>query len=195
VKIVDSVIQRPFAGPPEAELDGKYRILLELGRGGASNVFLAVARGQKGFNKLVVAKVPNATVAGDPELLEMFLVEARLAARLNHANIVQTNEIAEVSGRPVIVMEYLEGQPLSKLIERAGPSLSLELHLRIISEALSGLHQAHECTDFDGTRLEVVHRDMTPHNVFVGYDGQVKILDFGIAKVSPFSAVGANHIA
>jgi serine/threonine-protein kinase len=168
------------------ELAEKYRVLLELGHGGTSNVFLAMARGQKGFNKLVVVKVPNATVARDPELLELFLVEARLAARLNHANIVQTNEIAESGSRPMIVMEYLEGQALSKIVERAKSALSLPMHLRIISESLSGLHHAHECLDFDGTKLDVVHRDMTPHNVFVTYDGQVKIIDFGIAKVKKF---------
>jgi serine/threonine-protein kinase len=183
IALPEPMIHGQLPGFPEGDVASKYCGLLELGRGGAANVFLAVARGKNGFNKLVVVKVPNPTVASDPELLELFLVEARLAARLNHANIVQTNEIAEAGSRPMIVMEYLEGQPLSSLIERAGGALSLPMHLRIISEVLSGLHQTHECADFDGVRLDVVHRDMTPHNVFVTYDGQVKILDFGIAKV------------
>src|SRR6185503_4721689 len=89
-------------------------------------------------------------------------------------------------GLPVIVMEYLEGQSLSSVISRSRGvnRLPLEMHLRIISDVLSGLHYSHELRDFDGTSLNVVHRDMSPHNVFVTFDGQVKLLDFGIAKLS-----------
>jgi len=148
-------------------------------------VYLAVARGPSGFNKLVVLKALKKNLANDPEFRNMFLNEARLAARLNHPNIVQTNEVAEDEGVPVIVMEYLEGQPLSNLLIRGrnGP-LSLAAHLRIITDSLAGLHYAHEVNDFDGTPLGVVHRDMTPHNVFVTFEGQVKVLDFGIAKLA-----------
>src|SRR5216110_1746477 len=135
---------------------GRYRPLLELGQGGSAHVYLAVARGPSGFNKLVVLKVLKAELSHDPDLRRMFLDEARLAGRLNHPNIVQTYEVFEEEGRPVIVMEYLEGQPLS-----------LATHLQILCEALNGLQHAHELTDYDGTPLGVVHRDMTPHNVFV----------------------------
>src|SRR5271154_3674495 len=89
---------------------GKYKLLAELGRGGMANVYLAVARGPNGFNKLVVLKCLRSDLANDPELLAMFLDEARLAARLNHPHVVQTYEVGEYAGRPVIVMEYLEGQ-------------------------------------------------------------------------------------
>jgi eukaryotic-like serine/threonine-protein kinase len=167
----------------EPDFGGKYRILLELGEGGTATVHLAVARGPSGFNKLVVLKVPKAVIAADPSVSAMFLTEARLSARLNHRNIVQTNEIAEDGGRPVIVMEYLEGKPLSEIVTRARDRLPLWTHLRILADALGGLQYAHDATDFDGVSLNVVHRDMTPHNVFVTYDGQVKILDFGIAKL------------
>jgi serine/threonine protein kinase len=167
----------------EPDLGGKYRMLLELGQGGTATVHLAVARGPSGFNKLVVLKVPRPQIAADPSIIAMFANEARLSARLNHPNIVQTNEIADVSGCPVIVMEYLEGKPLSDIVARTGAELSLWMHLRILIDALNGLHYAHEARDFDGASLNVVHRDMTPHNVFVTYDGQVKILDFGIAKL------------
>ncbi len=164
--------------------EGKYRVLVELGQGGTANVYLAVARGPGGFNKLVVLKALKRDLSNDPEFRNMFLNEARLAARLNHPNIVQTNEVAEDQGLPVIVMEYLEGQPLSNLLIRGrGGALTLAMHLRIIADALQGLHCAHELLDFDGTPLGVVHRDMTPHNVFVTFDGQVKVLDFGIAKL------------
>jgi len=174
---------RGLTGAAAAQ-EGKYRVLVELGQGGTAIVYLAVARGPSGFNKLVVLKVLKKNLANDPEFRNMFLNEARLAARLNHPNIVQTNEVAEDEGVPVIVMEYLEGQPLSNLLIRGinGP-LTLAAHLRIITDSLAGLHYAHEVGDFDGTPLGVVHRDMTPHNVFVTFEGQVKVLDFGIAKL------------
>jgi eukaryotic-like serine/threonine-protein kinase len=164
---------------------GRYRPLFELGQGGTANVYLAVAHGPSGFNKLVVLKVLKGELASESSYRSMFLREARLAGRLNHPNIVQTYEVFEEDGRPVIVMEYLEGQPLSRITARGEgtPPLPLAMHLRIICEALNGLHYAHELTDFDGKALGVVHRDMTPHNVFVAYEGRVAVLDFGIAKL------------
>jgi serine/threonine protein kinase len=166
-----------------AEIAGKYLVLEPLGEGGTANVFLAVMRGPAGFNKLVVLKVLRRSLASDPDLRRMFLVEARLSARLNHPNIVEVNEIIEHDGLPTIVMSYLEGEPLSRLILRAGEQLSLAMRLHVLCEALSGLHYSHELADFDGTMLKVVHRDMSPQNVFVTFDGRVKVLDFGIAKL------------
>ena len=114
----------------------------------------------------------------------MFLSEARLAARLHHPNIVQTNEVIEVDGAPVLVMEYLDGQPLSQVIMRGKQGgFSLAMQLRVLVDALAGLHAAHELADFDGTPLGVVHRDVSPHNLFVTLEGQAKVLDFGIAKL------------
>ncbi len=163
---------------------GKYRLIAELGHGGMAEVFLAVVRGPAGFNKLVVIKQIRPQLAEDPEFLGMFLDEARLAARLSHPNVVQTNEVGQEGERYFIAMEYLEGQPLNRVLHRLSRAggLPLSLHLRVISEVLSGLHHAHELTDYDGTALGVVHRDITPHNIFVTYDGQVKVVDFGIAK-------------
>jgi serine/threonine-protein kinase len=178
------MMQNVAPGAPESTQTGKYRVLLELGQGGTAHVYLAVAEGLVGFNKLVVLKAMKASLGGDPELRRMFLNEARLSARLSHPNIVQVNEVMEHDGLPIIVMEYLEGKPLSDLRNRAGDKLRLALHLRIISEALSGLHYSHDLTDYDGSPLDVVHRDFTPHNVFVTFEGQVKVLDFGIAKLS-----------
>ncbi|WP_199693587.1 serine/threonine protein kinase, partial [Sorangium cellulosum] len=166
-----------------SETHGKYRVLLELGQGGTARALLAVAHGPSGFSKLVVLKTPKKAHALDPEFRRMFLNEARLSARLNHANIVQTNEAIEENGSPVLVMEFLDGQPLSSVLTIGRGSLPLAMHLQIIVHALCGLHHAHELEDFDGQKLNVVHRDMTPHNIFVTYDGQVKILDFGIAKL------------
>ncbi|MDF2696094.1 MAG: Serine/threonine protein kinase PrkC, regulator of stationary phase [Labilithrix sp.] len=171
---------------------GKYRLVAELGSGGMANVYLAVMLARNGFSKLVVLKVPRAHVSEDTELLAMFLDEARLAARLNHPNVVQTYEVAEDSGRDVIVMEYLEGQTLSEILahgKKANRPLPLGLHVRIVIEALQGLHYAHEATDYSGEPLRLVHRDVSPQNVFVTFDGQVKVLDFGIAKAATSSHV------
>jgi serine/threonine-protein kinase len=162
----------------------KYRPIAELGHGGMAQVYLALAQGPVGFNKLVVIKQIRAELADDPEFLTMFLDEARLAARLNHPNVVQTNEVGGDGKRFYICMEYLEGQPLNRIMHRIGPSrgFTLGMQLRIVVDALAGLHYAHELHDFDGKPLQVVHRDATPHNIFVTYAGQVKVVDFGIAK-------------
>jgi len=158
----------------------------QLGQGGTANVTLAVASGPSGFSKLVVLKSMRSHLKVEPEFEGMFLDEARLAARLNHPNIVQTNEVFESPDGPVIVMEYLEGQPLSSIVHRAANTnkFSVDMQIRVISEMLSGLHYAHELADFDGHTLNVVHRDISPHNVFVTFEGQVKLLDFGIAKLN-----------
>jgi serine/threonine protein kinase len=164
--------------------ESKYRILAQLGEGGTASVYLAVAHGPSGFNKLVVLKTIKPLLSEDPDFRRMFLQEARVAARLSHPGIVQTYEVIEAARAPIIVMEYLEGEPLSKILTRAKGDLSLSMHLRIIADATSALHYAHELTDFDGSPLGLVHRDMTPHNIFVTFEGQTKLLDFGIAKLT-----------
>jgi serine/threonine-protein kinase len=164
---------------------GKYRLLAELGHGGMAQVFLALAKGVGGFNKLVVVKQIHAELAEDQEFVRMFLDEARLAARLNHPNVVQTNEVDQDGRRYYIAMEYLEGQSLNRIFNRMGRDpklLPLGHRLRLIADALAGLHYAHELRDYDGQPLGVVHRDVTPHNIFVTYNGLVKVVDFGIAK-------------
>ena len=177
-----------MAGKADNLSFGKYRLVAELGSGGMGDVFLAVALGPKGFNKLQVIKSLRTELAEDEEFLAMFLNEARLAARLNHPNVVQTNEVGEEGGAHFIAMEYLEGQSLHTVLRRAQGSFPLAMHVRVIAEACAGLHHAHELLDFDGTPLSVVHRDCTPQNVFITYDGGVKVLDFGIAKAADSSA-------
>jgi serine/threonine protein kinase len=148
-------------------------------------VFLAVAHGVAGFTKLVVLKRARPDLADEPQVLAMFLDEARLAARLNHPNVVQTYEAGEEAGCFFIAMEYLDGQPLHRIRARVGPRwFPLSMQIRILIEALAGLHYAHELADFDGTSLGVIHRDATPQNLFVTYDGQIKVVDFGIAKAA-----------
>lgn len=156
-----------------------------LGSGGMANVYVAVSHGPGGFDKLVVLKTLRTDAAFDPDLRRMFLGEARISARLAHPNVIHTYEVAmDDDGSPVLVMEYLEGAPLNLLMDRArgGDALSLRVRLSIVCDALEGLHYAHELGDFDGSPLHVVHRDVSPHNIHVGVDGIVKVLDFGIAR-------------
>ncbi|MBK6515943.1 MAG: serine/threonine protein kinase [Polyangiaceae bacterium] len=164
---------------------GKYRVLAKLGQGGMATVWLTVSSGKAGFEKLLVVKELRSELADDPEFLTMFLDEARLAARLNHPNVVHTYEVGQDDRHHYIAMDYLEGQSLQQLLRKVGrKGLPLELHVRVLADMLTGLDYAHTLTDFDGTPLHVVHRDVSPHNVFVTYDGQVKVVDFGIAKAA-----------
>ena len=160
-----------------------YETLARIGRGGMAEVLLAATR-SSGVVKLSVLKCLWPELAEDPDFVEMFLDEARLCARLSHPNVVQTHEVVRHEGRLAMAMEYLEGQPLSNVLGRLGasPELGLSTRLRIITSVLAGLEYAHTLTDFDGTPLEVVHRDVSPNNVIVTYDGHVKLLDFGVAK-------------
>ncbi|UQA55559.1 serine/threonine protein kinase [Polyangium aurulentum] len=164
---------------------GKYRLIASLGRGGMADVFLAVVMGPAGFSKLQVVKRLREELAEDREHLGMFLDEARLAARLNHPNVVQTFEVGEEKGEYYLAMEYLEGVPLNRIAARARKNPAPEgVLLRILADTLAGLHYAHELTNYDGTPLNIVHRDASPHNIFVTYAGQAKLVDFGIAKAA-----------
>jgi serine/threonine-protein kinase len=150
-----------------------------------AEVLLALQDAGGGVNKVVVLKWIWPDLATDRDFVTMFRDEARLAIRLNHANVVQTLEVVEDAGDLAIAMEYLHGQPLSAVLNHhlTGPhQLSLSLRLRILVDVLAGLQYAHELTEYDGTALGVVHRDVNPHNVFITYDGQVKLMDFGVAK-------------
>jgi serine/threonine-protein kinase len=171
-----------MAGRTEPRTFGKYQTIATLGRGGMADVFLAALVGPAGFNKLQVIKCLRPNLAEEAGIKAMFLDEARLAARLNHRNVVQTNEVGEMDGAYFIAMEYLDGQPLNRVLRQLETPLPLPVSLRILSDALAGLHHAHELVDYDGTPLRIVHRDVSTHNVFVTYDGQVKIVDFGVAK-------------
>jgi serine/threonine-protein kinase len=173
----------------QAERVGKYRIIAKLGQGGMASVFLSVVPGPLGVNKLLVIKLLREELSHDEDFLTMFLNEARLAARLNHANVVHTYEVGFEGGQHFLAMDYLDGQPLHAVLRKASRTgVPLDISVRILAETLSGLHYAHTLTDFDGTPLYVVHRDVSPQNVFVTYDGQVKVVDFGIAKATGASS-------
>jgi serine/threonine protein kinase len=162
----------------------RYERLFALGSGGMATVELALATGPGGFNRLVVLKSMRKDLSAHDETYRMFLAEARLSARLNHPNVVQVSEVLETSEGIVLVMEYLDGLPLSGVYRATNEALTLPMRLRVICEVLAGLHYAHELADFQGQPLQIVHRDVSPQNIFVTYDGRIKLLDFGIAKVA-----------
>lgn len=166
----------------------KYRLLARLGSGGMADVFLAVSgHGAGGFNKLLVLKVlrPDLPATERADFFRMFQDEGRLAMRLSHPAIVQAYEVGSDDTVSFIAMEYLEGQPLSALQDRGwktAPGVSSELQIHVLCQVLDGLEYAHTLTDYGGRKLNIVHRDVSPQNVFVTYSGHTKLVDFGIAK-------------
>jgi serine/threonine-protein kinase len=137
-----------------------------------------------GFGKLLAMKVLLPHLEG-PDIVTMFLDEARIAAQIHHPNVAQLFELGEHEGTPFMVMELLRGRSLAQLADRAyqsGRPLEPALVLRILADAARGLHAAHEARGEDGQPLHVVHRDVSPQNVHVGYDGIVRVVDFGIAR-------------
>jgi eukaryotic-like serine/threonine-protein kinase len=188
------------AGGPPRTL-GRYRVVTELGRGSTSIVYLGAVDGPAGFNKLFALKLLRPALAADPALVAMFLAEARVGAHLSHPNVVSTLEIDETGPLPFIVMEYLDGQPLQRLVTTARVAfkpLPLHMHLAALSGALEGLAHAHAAAGPDGKSLQIVHRDFSPHNVFVTSSGVPKLLDFGCAQsVGAVSAmpISAGHAA
>jgi serine/threonine protein kinase len=169
---------------------GKYRAIAKLGQGGMADVYLAAAPAPGSVTKLVVIKRHRDTISNVERNILMFLDEAKLSGRLHHPNIVQTYEVDIENGSYFIVMEYLEGQALDLIVgavasrESGSEGFTRGVWVRIVADMLSGLHYAHELRDYDGTPLGIVHRDVSPQNVFVTYDGVVKIVDFGIAKAA-----------
>ena len=166
---------------------GKYTIFARLGSGGMADALLAMLHGDLGFQKLVVLKRMHSSLGRDSHFVRMFLDEARLAARLSHPNVVATSEVGETDGQYFIAMEYLEGLSLDRIVRKylkLGGGIPLGFLFRVLCDSLEGLHYAHELRDFGGQPLGVVHRDVTPSNLFVTSDGMAKVLDFGIAKAA-----------
>jgi serine/threonine-protein kinase len=181
-----AVLSAPaITGSVSASTGRRYEPIAQIGRGGMAEVLLTLVDAGGGVRRLEVLKRIWPELATDPDFVTMFLDEARLSLRLNHPNVVQTHEVLIADGELAIAMEYLDGQPLTRILNRllrGSTDLSLSLRLRILTRVLAGLEHAHTLTDIDGTALGVVHRDVSPQNVFVTYDGQVKLVDFGVAK-------------
>jgi serine/threonine-protein kinase len=149
-----------------------------------ARVYLAVQRGPIA-SKVVVVKVLRPELGDDQQFAAMFGDESRIAVRLNHPNVVHTYEASADPAEHYIVMEFLEGKTWAQLLRRVGrQEMAIDTQLWVLCQVLSGLHYAHELSDFDGTPLNIVHRDVSPSNVFITHRGEVKLVDFGIAKVS-----------
>ena len=168
-----------------AERLGRYTLVRLLGAGGMGELYLARAEGIAGFAKLVAVKRLIAHKAGNDRLVQMLLNEARLVASLQHPNIAQVYDIGVEGGEYFFAMEYVHGHDLRHVLRRApGRRLALENSLHVAIGLCAGLHHAHEARDASGASLGIVHRDVSPGNVLISYDGGVKLVDFGVAKAA-----------
>ncbi|MFP2912306.1 serine/threonine protein kinase, partial [Pyxidicoccus sp. 3LFB2] len=175
---------------------GKYELLRKIASGGMGQIFLAREYGT-GFERLVVLKLILPHLAEDDEFLSMFLDEAGLVARLTHPNLITILDLTEIEGRHCLAMEYVQGDDVRRLdkFSRAhGKPLPVGLILRIIADAAAGLHYAHEARDPQGKPMRLVHRDVSPQNILVGFDGGVKVIDFGVAKAATSSQNTATGV-
>jgi serine/threonine protein kinase len=166
---------------------GRYEVLKQLAQGGMADLLLARTSGLEGFERHVVIKQIRAEQAKNAKFVEMFVTEARLAGALHHHNIVQVQDIGEENGRHYFAMEYVHGEDLRKLLHTLydqKQKLPLEHVISIVATVAAALHHAHEAKAPDGKPLNIVHRDVTPANILVSYDGNIKVVDFGIAKAA-----------
>jgi serine/threonine-protein kinase len=174
----------PSAGRQRVD---RYELVGELASGGMATVYLARLTGVGGFQRFVAMKRLHPHLAGEKEFVEMFLDEARIAARIHHPNVVPILEVGASTVGYYLVMEYIEGDTLARLLARAaqrGQRLPVPIALRIALDTLSGLHAAHELRDDSGNPINLVHRDVSPQNVLVGIDGIARITDFGVARAA-----------
>jgi serine/threonine protein kinase len=176
----------------------RYQQICLLASGGMAELYLARSTGPGGFERLVVVKRLQAQLATSPELVQMLLDEARIAATLQHGNIIQVHDVTLEGGSVSIVMEHLHGQDARALMKRArgrlpGGLLPIDQAIAIALGTCAGLHHAHERVDTGGRPLDIVHRDVSPENVVVTYDGGVKLVDFGIARARSRMAGHTEH--
>lgn len=165
----------------ENRVIGRYLLCDAIASGGMATVHLGRLVGPVGFSRTVAIKRLHPHFARDPEFVTMFLDEARIAARIRHPNVVSTLDVVVLQGELFVVMDYVHGEALSRLVRASGP-IDPPLAASIISGVLYGLHSAHEARADDGAPLQIVHRDVSPQNVLVGVDGIARVVDFGVAK-------------
>src|ERR1700722_19086734 len=176
-----------MGAPASPQVIGRYVIYGKIAQGGMASVHLGCLQGAAGFSRTVAVKRLHSHLAEEPEFLSTMIDEARLAARIHHPNVVPTLDVVAEGGELLVVMEYVRGESLSRLLraesgrERRVP---LPIASAIMVAALHGLHAAHEATSDRGTPLGIVHRDVSPQNILVGVDGVARIIDFGVAKAA-----------
>src|SRR6185295_2474418 len=176
--------QTPLVG---SMIAGKYRLIRRLGVGGMGDVYLARVEGLAGFEKHVAVKLLHEHLVGEEMVMESFLAEARLAANLSHANIAQLYDLGQSDGMYFIAMEYVSGLDLRALMAEAAKRderLPIPLCCHVVARLCDGLDHAHRKRDAAGRPLKLVHRDVSPSNCLVSFSGEVKLIDFGIAKAA-----------
>jgi serine/threonine protein kinase len=164
---------------------GRYQLLSRLAVGGMAEVYLARQGELSGFKTLVVVKKVLPHLAVKPDFIAMFLDEARIASMLDHPNVVRITEVGRTENEYFLAMELVQGKPLASILqqsERAKTPLPHNLGALIVANAAAGLHHAHQLTDASGNLLGLVHRDVSPQNIMVSFEGSVKVIDFGIAR-------------
>jgi eukaryotic-like serine/threonine-protein kinase len=163
---------------------GRYALFGEIASGGMATVYFGRLVGAVGFSRSVAIKQLHPQFARSPEFVAQFLDEAQLTARIRHPNVVSVLDVVAREGELFVIMEFVEGEPLSRLVRFARDPIPLTIASAIVTQVLLGLHAAHEATTENGEPLEIVHRDVSPQNMLVGIDGTSHILDFGVAKAA-----------
>ena len=165
---------------------GRYEFLVPIAEGGMASVWAARLKGSRGFSKTVAVKTMLPSVSDDPQFEQMFLDEAQIASRIRHPNVVEILDLGEQDEVLYLVMEWVDGEPLSSLRRAAAKhgGIPRSIALRIVADACAGLHAAHELKDDAGNPVGLVHRDISPQNILITFGGAVKIVDFGVAKAA-----------
>lgn len=178
---------------------GRYELLVPIAAGGMAMVWAARMKGTRGFQKIVAVKTMLPKLSEDQQFEQMFLDEATLASKVRHPHVVEILDLGEESGVLYLVMEWIDGVPLNQLMKAAKKkrgAIPLPIAIRIVTQACAGLHAAHEIMNDEGESVGLVHRDVSPQNILVTFDGVAKVVDFGVAKATAVGdgATGAGQI-
>ena len=184
--ILANLPMKTFADIQPGQTVGRYEFLVPIAQGGMASVWAARLKGSRGFSKTVAVKTMLPTVSDEPQFEQMFLDEASIASRIRHPNVAEILDLGEQDDLLYLVMEWVDGEPLSSIrwVAAKHGGIPLPIAVRIVADACSGLHAVHELKDEFGEAIGLVHRDISPQNLLVGYDGVVKLVDFGVAKAA-----------